>query len=77
MKMARAETVSERMSHCTGCEHNKMHICAKCGCIVPAKARLAGSFCPIGLWGREEDEPKVQEIPVQTRDLGIRSLFRR
>ena len=77
MKIARAETVSERLSHCNGCEHNKLGICKRCGCIIQGKTRLAGSWCPIGLWGREEDEPKVQEIPVKVRDLGIKSLFRR
>jgi hypothetical protein len=69
MKMARSETVSERLSHCNGCEHNKLGICKRCGCIIQGKTRLAGSFCPIGLWGKEEAE-------VNPRDLGIRSLFR-
>ena len=69
MKLASFDVVSERLSHCSGCEHNKMNICKKCGCIVPAKARLAGSWCPIGLWGKEEFAPKPEK-------MGLGSFFR-
>lgn len=56
-----SEHVTEaRRAHCDPCEHNKMGICKRCGCIIQAKTRLAGQRCPIGLWGREE--------------LGLRSL---
>ena len=51
--MARENTVDERLAHCEACEHNKMGICKRCGCIVKAKARFANQRCPIGLWGRE------------------------
>ena len=50
---ARKETVEERLSHCTDCEHNKMGICKRCGCIIQAKTRLSNQQCPIGLWGPE------------------------
>jgi hypothetical protein len=51
--MARKSTVEERLSHCEPCEHNKMGICKRCGCIIAAKTRLKGQRCPIGLWGPE------------------------
>ena len=50
---ARKNTVEERLAHCNGCEHNKMGICKRCGCIIQAKARLSNQRCPIGLWGAE------------------------
>jgi len=50
---ARKSTVEERLSHCGDCEHNKMGICKRCGCIIQAKARLSDQRCPIGLWGPE------------------------
>ena len=51
--MARKSTVEERLSYCNDCEHNKMGICKRCGCIIQGKTRLADQRCPIGLWGRE------------------------
>lgn len=53
MSLARHGTVEERLSHCEPCEHNKLGICKKCGCVVKLKARLAHTWCPIGLWGKE------------------------
>jgi hypothetical protein len=52
--VARKDTVDERRAHCDPCEHNKMGICKRCGCIIQAKTRLANQRCPIGLWGQEE-----------------------
>ena len=51
--MARKSTVEERLGFCSSCEHNKLGICRKCGCIIQGKTRLADQRCPIGLWGRE------------------------
>lgn len=51
--MARSSTAEDRLAHCEPCEHNKMGICKRCGCIVKAKVRFANQRCPIGLWGRE------------------------
>ena len=51
--LARKSTVDERLEFCSSCEHNKLGICRKCGCIIQAKARLGNHYCPIGLWGRE------------------------
>jgi hypothetical protein len=51
--MARPNTIEERRSFCDPCEHNKMGICKRCGCIIAAKTRFKGQKCPIGLWGPE------------------------
>ncbi len=51
--MARDATVQERLAHCEPCEHNKMGICKRCGCIIKGKVRFANQRCPIGLWSRE------------------------
>jgi len=56
--MARKSTVEERLSYCNDCEHNKLGICKKCGCIIQGKTRLANQKCPIGLWGPESDSIK-------------------
>ena len=77
MKIARSETTSERLSHCNGCENNKLGICKACGCIIQGKTRLAGSWCPIGLWGKEEDEPKPLPPDVKPNHMGLGSFFRR
>jgi hypothetical protein len=84
LKPASQSTVDERLSHCTPCEHNKLGICKRCGCFVQGKARLAGSVCPIGLWGREENwnagkesEPQMAQEPPKPSELGIKSLFPR
>lgn len=69
MKLASSETVSERLSHCNDCEHNKAGICKRCGCFVNGKSRLAYSSCPIGLWGKEEFAPKPEK-------MGLGSFFR-
>jgi len=52
--LASKHVVEERLSHCEPCEHNKLGICKRCGCIVQGKTRLADSWCPIGLWGKEQ-----------------------
>jgi hypothetical protein len=52
--LASKEVVEERLSHCSDCEHNKMGICKRCGCIIQGKTRLADTWCPIGLWGKEK-----------------------
>jgi hypothetical protein len=54
VKLARSSTVEERLSQCDPCEHNKLGICKRCGCVIQGKTRLANQKCPIGLWGPEE-----------------------
>lgn len=51
--LASKAVVEERLSHCNDCEHNKLGICKRCGCIIQGKTRLADSWCPIGLWDKE------------------------
>jgi len=48
--IAEPDVVSHRLDLCHNCEHNKVGICAKCGCIIQAKTRLKGSSCPIHIW---------------------------
>lgn len=76
MKMARVETTSERLSYCNGCEHNKLGICKRCGCIIQGKTRLAGSFCPIGLWGKEDADQKFPEMKQSPNRMGLGSFFK-
>jgi len=51
--LASPETVEERLGHCSGCEHNKLGVCKRCGCVIQAKTRLKNQKCPIGLWNIE------------------------
>lgn len=52
LKLASSELAKERMAICDGCEvQNKaLHICTACGCVIPVKARLQESSCPMELW---------------------------
>lgn len=59
---------AERKEHCDKCELNKNQTCAhpKCGCPinkrllsvlgVPGKLELASQECPMGHWGKYEEE---------------------
>lgn len=45
------DVVIARMKQCLNCEHLKKHTrCAKCGCFMKVKTRLAPAKCPIGKW---------------------------
>ena len=46
------EVYQTRFSTCKVCEHyaETFHRCEECGCIVPFKAQLRSSTCPIGKW---------------------------
>lgn len=50
LELADKETVEKRRNICNGCEANVAEICTACGCIIPAKIRLAKSSCPMELW---------------------------
>ena len=42
-------TVAEaRMTICNSCEHfrNILKVCKLCGCFMPAKTMISGSYCP-------------------------------
>ena len=41
----------KRLAICRECPHLwKKKICKKCGCVMPMKARIKASKCPIGKW---------------------------
>jgi hypothetical protein len=48
---------NNRIKACKSCEHFKMPICGKCGCIMMVKARMETSECPIGKWDSEPLTP--------------------
>ena len=48
---ADSDLAFNRIKICQGCEHLMKHTrCAKCGCFMRVKTRLAHSKCPIGKW---------------------------
>jgi hypothetical protein len=55
LKYARTD---ERIAICRTCEfadwrnNNKRLWCGKCGCFVPAKARVEKEKCPMGFWAK-------------------------
>ncbi|MDB4314423.1 DUF6171 family protein [bacterium] len=49
-QMADKETEEARLEICNGCEFFKNGKCSACGCYMKAKAKLATSYCPKGLW---------------------------
>jgi len=57
MPISTQESYNNRMNACKSCEHFKMPICGKCGCMMMVKARMATSECPIGKWKSEPLTP--------------------
>lgn len=47
-----------RMSICKSCEFfvSFTQQCKKCGCIMPAKTKLADAFCPVHKWPSIKEE---------------------
>lgn len=45
------ETQKQRLGICASCEHNRLSVCKKCGCILRLKTQWAGTKCPVGKWG--------------------------
>ena len=47
------EFVEQRLDICRGCEFfiKLTSQCGQCGCLMPLKAKLAPSVCPVGKWG--------------------------
>jgi len=45
------EVQQERLNICSTCEHNKLNVCKKCGCILKLKTQWANTKCPVGKWG--------------------------
>jgi hypothetical protein len=48
--LAPEEVVQKRLEICDGCEHKKLGICTKCGCIIAAKTRSVHAECPLQKW---------------------------
>jgi hypothetical protein len=46
----------QRITICMSCDRFSKYtrLCKECGCFMPAKTKLRGSFCPIGKWGKED-----------------------
>ena len=44
------ETANKRRNICEQCKYNKVSICIKCNCIIPAKTSLKSAKCPEGKW---------------------------
>jgi hypothetical protein len=40
-----------RLEICKKCEHNKLGVCSKCGCILRLKTQWKSTKCPVGKWG--------------------------
>lgn len=53
----RAILSEKRISICNACDHYSKRTtrCDMCGCFMNFKTRLWKAECPIGLWGKEED----------------------
>jgi hypothetical protein len=49
-----------RFDICKSCEHfiSLTTQCKKCGCVMKAKTYLPYAECPIGKWGKVEQEQK-------------------
>ena len=42
---------------CNSCEHRtRIGLCAKCGCVIAAKVKVAITQCPVGKWNRYNGE---------------------
>jgi hypothetical protein len=50
MPIATPETQGNRIALCRSCDHFKGQFCAKCGCFMMAKTRMATARCPVGKW---------------------------
>ncbi len=50
------EVLNDRVRACKSCEHYGVGwTCAKCGCVLAAKLKLAAEACPIGKWDSLSD----------------------
>ena len=69
------EFTDERIRICHNCKEsfftNKKLFCRKCGCFLPAKARVPEETCPLGRWpsaDAEVDEETIRRIQ-QSRQM--------
>lgn len=49
--LANKEEKEKRLNICHACEHNKVGVCMKCGCILTLKTQWKGTKCPVDKWG--------------------------
>lgn len=50
-KIASEEIKNERLAICQSCQHNKLGVCSKCGCVLRLKTQWKTTKCPVGKWG--------------------------
>lgn len=50
LERASEETIRTRSLICRTCEHYRHGFCAKCGCMIAAKVRVASEACPLHRW---------------------------
>lgn len=58
------EVASARLSACRGCEHfiKLTGQCKHCMCFMRLKTTLPHAECPIGKWGREDEQGSSEKI---------------
>ena len=65
----------QRLNTCRGCEHFQglALVCKKCGCFMPAKAKIANLRCPADKWkevyGTEDKEPETITLIDQKKNF--------
>lgn len=65
----------QRLNTSRGCEHFQglALVCKKCGCFMPAKAKIANLRCPVDKWkevyGTEDREPETITLIDQKKTL--------
>jgi Family of unknown function (DUF6171) len=50
-KIASDKVKQERLAICQSCDHNKLGVCSKCGCVIHLKTQWKPAKCPIDKWG--------------------------
>jgi hypothetical protein len=61
---AERDEIDKRLAICRSCEFYRTSdgACAKCGCFIKLKARLATEECPIDRWGAQAPEPGEEQV---------------
>lgn len=50
------EIKQQRLEICKSCEHNKVGVCSKCGCVLTLKTQWKATKCPVEKWGSVTQE---------------------
>jgi hypothetical protein len=58
--LADKTTYYARLQVCSQCDRlqKPIYLCKECGCIMPAKAKIKTSMCPLNKW---QDLPPINE----------------